>query len=559
MSMTLDEAQIPFLGYFLAGLFVALGLGAYLLARSRSRLPMERLALLLCPPVVYVTLTLASLKVIQTPDNGWEATRLAPALALLSGAKLYVGPHGTGALMNTTFPPIAYLIYVPAGLFARATSAIIAGSCISLALYLAPTVALSFWPRKVGDGAWPLLTKIVGVLILFQAALTSKALNHAAFSIHADAPMLAFTGFAALALTLSRRGNPLSLRTCLVSTACASLAVWSELSAAPMILILPIWVFATRGFRDALRYSLYLVLALASSTLLVRTMFGISSFTFNILELPRELPWYFPGPQFVDGLLVLSTEFFLFTISIIASILLAVLARWSLTPAESVPEKRGLRRRLDENRWLLFVAMAFAAIPISFWARLQIGGFWNNYAPTVYFLTIGLISLLLEWHAANHRRGLESFNAVLTLSMLLLVVSPLAYGEDHFRSLVTAHNPSRNEQEVAYRFSKRHPGEAYFPWNPLSNLMGEGRVYDFDCALFVREVTGHPITPLHVRANLAETVRYVCFPPGFKFGGAAFDHTRKYLPEFTRPVEFPELAGWACFERTQIAKGDKNP
>jgi hypothetical protein len=168
---------------------------------------------------------------------------------------------------------------------------------------------------------------------------------------------------------------------------------------------------------------------------------------------------------------------------------------------------------------------------------------------------LGLVALLFEWHAANRSRGLESFNALLTLSLLLLVLSPQTATEENFRVFSGLHRPSRNMQEIAYRFSKRHPGQAYFPWNPLSNLMGEGKLYDFDCALADRESSGYPVTRLHVRQNLPETLRYVCYPPYIKAFGPQFEQSLKYLPEFTRRVEIPELAGWVCYERDQNPGG----
>ena len=187
----LDASQAPYLWYYLAALVVAQAFGAYLFAWSQTRSPIERLTVLLCPSVGFVMLTLAAFKVIQAPENDWEAARLAPTVAFLSGAKLYVGPGGSGALMNTIYPPVAYLAYVPAGLFNRVTYAIVSASCISLALYLAPAVVLVFWPRKDGSNGRLLLMKVVGLLLLLQIALSSKTLTHAAFSIHPDAPMLA--------------------------------------------------------------------------------------------------------------------------------------------------------------------------------------------------------------------------------------------------------------------------------------------------------------------------------------------------------------------------------
>ena len=554
MPPMIDPDHVPYLRYFLAGLAVALVVGAGLFARGRSRPSVERLALFLCPAAAYLSLTLAALKVVQAPDNDWEAARLAPAVGLLSGAKIYVGPGGAGALMGTTSPPVAYLAYAPAGLFGRVTHAIIAGSCISLALYLAPAAVLGFWPGRGGST----LLGVACLVVLLQASLASKSLAFAAFNIHAEAPTLAFAALAALPLYLRRGGVPTSQVAYLASAGFASMAIWSELAAWPAVAALPVWVFATRGVREAFRYSLALLLALASSTLLFRSLFGDGSFAFSVVELPGRHPWIYEGPKFVDGLLMASAEFTCGIAAIAGSLILAAIVRRTFTPADAGDpevETVGFRPRLARNPWLLFVLMALATIPASLANRLSFGGYLNNYALPFYLLMMGLVALLREWHEANRRLGLVSLNASLTLGLLLLALSPLTCSEESFRVFSTLHRPTANVQEVAYRFSKRHPGRAYFPWNPLSNLLGEGKLYDFDYALLERESAGCPVGGRHVLRNLPETLRFVCYPPYMKSFGPQFEQALKHLPEFGRPVEVRELPGWTCYERTRAPGG----
>ena len=45
---------------------------------------------------------------------------------------------------------------------------------------------------------------------------------------------------------------------------------------------------------------------------------------------------------------------------------------------------------------------------------------------------------------------------------------------------VAIRDVDNNQQEIAYRRSKAHPGVVYFPWQPLSTLLGEGRLYHFE-------------------------------------------------------------------------------
>ena len=82
---------------------------------------------------------------------------------------------------------------------------------------------------------------------------------------------------------------------------------------------------------------LWLVLAaLASLTLLVHTMFrSLGSFSFNVIEIRRKRPWIYEGPGLAKGLVALvATEFFCCSVGLLASILLALIARWSFTPTD---------------------------------------------------------------------------------------------------------------------------------------------------------------------------------------------------------------------------------
>ena len=149
---------------------------------------------------------------------------------------------------------------------------------------------------------------------------------------------------------------------------------------------------------------------------------------------------------------------------------------------------------------------------------------------------MGLVAApLLEWHAANPGRGLEPFNAAMTLIVLVLVLSPLTRFEMSFRVFNTVHAPTPNSQDRAYQYSKRHPGMAYFPWNPLSTLMGEGKFYHFAYGMFDRDLANYPISRDHFRRNFPANARYVCFHSVYhQHVNALKARAMMYLPEFKR-------------------------
>jgi hypothetical protein len=542
--------NLPYLLILLTEVVAALSIGATLCVRGRDRLPAERLSLFLCPIAVLMTLTFVVHKIAESPDHEWNGARLAPVVGLWYGAEMYVGPDGPGAIMNTIYPPLSYLVYLPATLISNPTYAIMAGSCISAAVFFAPALLLSFPRGENGRGRRCSLMGIAATVGFFQAMLFSKSLWVAAFFIHADAPTMGFLGLACLALSRRRGETARSSTTYLVSAILAAMALWSKQTSLPMVAALPFWVLLTDGFRPSVRFFSYLAAAVAAFGFVFSGMVDVEALLFNMFAIPGKHPWFPQAPDLARSFLVLSAEYFCVVAGPLACLLLVLFARRRLTPGgDPDSSTSGLRRRLDENPWLLFVLMAITAIPTSLLSRIKVGGHWNNYAPAPYFLGLALLALLMEWHATNLRRGLRSFNASLTLIVLIAVLSPMTRGDESFRVMNVVHPLSSNPQEIAYRYALRHPGMAYFPWHPLSSLLAEGKLYHFEFGMSDRELAGYPVSQPFFRQNIPANVRYVCFPAGHKVFNKRFEKTMAYLPEFTRRVEIEELPGWTCYER----------
>lgn len=543
--MMINYDHLPYLGFLLAEIAVSLLVGAILFFRCSNRLPAERLSLLIAPAAIVVSLTLAAFHINSATDNPWSGARMIPAIGLFHGAKMYVGPDGPGAIMNTIYPPLSYLAYIPSALFANPTWSILIGSTISLLLYMAPALVLALWPPKNGDGNFFPLMGVVCALAFFQLTIMSKAMIHVAFQIHADAPTFAFVGLACMTLYRNRGEVALPNSSCFISALFGAMAVWSKQTSMTMVAALPLWILLNHGFRATFRFTFYLAAMLGAFLLLFATTLGLKTLKFNLLDLPSSHPWYYQGSDLAHGLLVLGTDYFCYVAAVLAVLLLALLARNQLTPGGD-SEVGGWRRRIGENPWLLFVLVGLAAAPLSLLSRIKIGGYWCNYAPTPYFLAMALIAVLMEWYETNLRRGFKSFNAHLALIVLILVLAPLTRGAEGFAVINAVRDPMNNQHEQAYRYLKRHPGMAYFPWLPMSHLRAEGKIYHLEYGMSDRELGGFHVSPDHFRRNTPANFRYVCYfgdpPPPLK-------QTMRYLPDFTRRVEIPELPGWTCYER----------
>jgi len=96
----------------------------------------------------------------------------------------------------------------------------------------------------------------------------------------------------------------------------------------------------------------------------------------------------------------------------------------------------------------------------------------------------------------------------------------------------------------AVSYAREHPGQVYFPWNPLLTLMAEHRAYHFAYGVYDRELAGMPVTPEHFRAGLPADVTEVLY--------STQDERRllgAYLTNFTDEVQLPELPGWVILRR----------
>lgn len=196
---------------------------------------------------------------------------------------------------------------------------------------------------------------------------------------------------------------------------------------------------------------------------------------------------------------------------------------------------------------MLFVAVAVALIPFALLSRIKIGGHLNSYAHTLYFLSVAPCVLLLDWHARNRERGLDRANVALKAALLVSPFCPLmAVNTNLLNQYNTLPPATMNAQEVAYRYALNHPGEAYFPWNPLSSLMAEGKAYHFEPGMMDRELGGVAPSPSHFHRYLPDRLRLVAYAPGQSMQWSMMKYLGK---EFNRRDEVKELPGWVCYER----------
>ena len=184
-------------------------------------------------------------------------------------------------------------------------------------------------------------------------------------------------------------------------------------------------------------------------------------------------------------------------------------------------------------------------IPVSVFGRVKVGAAHNALGYSTYFFAVA--SVLALKHKIDCSNGAVGKKLVLSTVILLTLVKSLSLF--NFKDKITGfvHNPTT----ASYRYILAHPGDAYFPWSPLSHLMAEGRLYHFEYTITERFLTGYSMKDSEFRNYVPLKTKLVAFPPDVPTPSEDLneDPFMKYLPEFHKKTRVPELPGWVVYER----------
>lgn len=122
--------------------------------------------------------------------------------------------------------------------------------------------------------------------------------------------------------------------------------------------------------------------------------------------------------------------------------------------------------------------------------------------------------------------------------MLLVLTTVIGVNDlfDASRFWPNLANPSQMKPAMLYRYVRSHPGSTYCPWNPLTTLLVDGKLYHFEWGVMDRFYAKRIPSPgqlaSHVPAGMTRVV-YVESPPSLTAHNA--------LGAFRKQVEVPEL------------------
>ena len=382
-------------------------------------------------------------------------------------------------------------------------------------------------------------TGSAGALLFAGFALLSsqsRPLRYCSTEIHADAPAL---GLAALAAGLMARSRPED-RPWRQAAALllATLSVWTKQLTAPVLLIvLPFWAYLTGGLKGLLRVVAMAIAGGLGISIVLLAAFDASRTIFNIVTIPLLHPRRMEAITWAVWNLLELEQRQILLLLVLAAGVLGLLTRKS--------HERRSGGGLISEPWALFLLVAVAEFPLSLMAYLKVGGDDNNLGFMLYFLT--LAGFLMHARLKAPSRAADevdpaspSFRGILVLTFVLTLL-----GAEQIALAFAKPGPTwQGQQGEALRYIERHPGDVYFPWNPLEHLVAEGRLYHFEYGVFDRILAGYPPTADHFRRYIPEHTRLVCYPPGTTVGDQV---TLKYLEDFREKIQIDELPDWECY------------
>ncbi len=555
---------------FMAAAFLC---GLLLHRRSAGLAAWDRLLLVASPGFAGLALVILAAAVMHGATFYWNPPRITPIASMLAGYAHYYGP-ASGPVLNTIYPPMSSLAYFPVGFAGTTLQATIITALIGGTAFYLPVGLLLFSFRSKEPGGW--LPSFYTALFFLMVTATSLALRGSAFFQPVDPIALGFATTAGLCLYLHIKRQPQGKGLLSASAAFAVLAVWSKQTMVPLGLALPTFLLAACGWQQCRAYLVRLTIFALSISGVFLLAFPATEMFFNIWTLPSEHPFRSDRYPFMYGIELLRSlreTAFIVPLGLAALAAVVFLHRseekrsWRNSIAEhpwllfawiallQVPTsylgflKEG--GRANSFSPVLYFATVVAAIGLlgsrAFpgLARLardeqrvrhRLHGVLVASAPlllavvvcsfafldpnedsrlrsSIVIMTVSFAAVLLAFLFGSTRSLATLFDfSGRVLSVLIALY--LCFHLMHFSLLQFSMPEAKVYGPVigAYNFAKERPEQVYLPYDPLTTLLTDGKLYHFDYGLFDRRLAGREISREHFEAHIPARIRYILYP-----------------------------------------------
>jgi hypothetical protein len=472
------------------------------------------------------------MRMMQGTSQDWNEAKLAPVIGMTRGYALYQNPQ-LGAMTGWIYGPIGAIVLLPTAIARDPTTAVLIGIALSAFYYLAPVgLALALASR----GRAPLLA-VVAFLAVAWESFNAESLSRCIIIAAPDAPALGLAACACAAIYANR-----SARNLLLSALAAILCVWTKQNYAPLLLGLLIWVAILDGMKAAGMYLGFLAgIGIIISAILL-PLFGASNMWYHMVTLPGSHPW-----RDTEHNVIIIWLLGIHDLVLASSTNLGLLALVAVLDGMTSQQATSARQWLAQRPWMVYALIAVLLIPGSLIGYLKVGGHVNSLACTDFFLLLaaacGLVEIgaKLEPQSAIKQMleaGLAVFGLVLGLNALLGSTNGL------LQTWPQVAHPYDTPQQRVFEYVRAHPEEVYCPWNPLTTLLADGKLYHFEWGLIDRLAAKEPLTPQHVRNHLPAKMNKIVYlrPP-------QSTNAMEILPQFRTQTTVPGLEGSIVYTR----------
>lgn len=501
----------------------------FIFIRLKDRHPAMRWVGAAIPLLLALMAVQAAAAILNSPAFVWNEIRMARSVALWHGFSLYLDRNAMGPVIGVLHTPVSHCLYLAVAGLHRPTDLLLAGSLLSMLLILVP-MGWALW-RASGGAGDRLLFSAVAFLFCGFLILQAPGTFHTASMIHTDAAALAFATLAGGVFSNPRK--PITVpQVWLAGIACA-LSAGSKQTMAPLVLGIALFLGCSAGAKMLAHFS---GAVLAGGALLFAAILAFvpaRAFLFNTVTLASHHP-------LENGYMELLVKAYRAAkqdaLPALFPLLLLGGCQW--IAAERRP---GLRDFFRTNRWSAFGLAAVALIPASVRATVSVGADVNHLGLVLYLLFVAA-AIAIEQSLADSANYCvrpiawmcAGFGIVVSIAPGLVLNLP-----------ARLHHLHENAPEAALRYELRHPGLAYFPCNPLANLLSNGNVYHVDYSVYDRELAGYPLTSSQYQAGLPAGFKLVAIPPGEMPKSYAL---RDLLQHYAR-VNDAGLPRWTVFQR----------
>jgi hypothetical protein len=443
------------------------------------------------------------------PLRSWNDIRLAPTFGLALGLPLYGGEDGPAS--TWMYGPLPVWLHLPATWAAGPGEALLVAGAINILVQLAAIVAVCMsWPVTSFPAPDRLSRLVAGCFVLAVWPWASWQF------IQADNSAVA-CGLVANLLLARGRGGPAAWPAAAFATAAVMCKQTSLAVPAGQV----VWLAAVLGVRAAAWHVGRLALAGVAWLAVVCMATDPAGAWYSAVVVPGGLPWTkAPGERLLD-----MAPFF-------AVHLLVPVAAWAWLGRTG----RAQDLTLPTLVWLLAWPLGTASVFKTGGTNNCLQGFplWLPAAAVV-----GVAAVICR---TGKTRAVV---AVAAISVLLL-------GARIATRPVKIWRPTIDGYAEAVELSRRLPGMLWFPWNPLVTVHTEGRMYQTEDGLYIREVAGRPVPDAASRRHLPPRLSGRVLPSsGSEWGLAA-----RFLPG---PLERVDLENWVVIRQRRAPRAGEEP